>query len=307
MGYQPRRVNGVDVGGQRVCSDRYEAIRDQLKGTPEPFTVLDLGANLGYFSQRLTEDFDCYVTAVDSEPGLLEAQSDRIEVIPQRFGLKELRSLERYDVVLALSVLHHFADWQQVLAELRHCRRVCFLEVPHPSENWMKYAKARHELAALHQAVNNVASSRIADFPRRGRNGIEYQRPMFKMSGNLYCYQGKVFSGRGSNSKSLTNFADETLASLLGYEPYPGSLNMNVGSLNGLSEAPLKWQRKVGGSRRAYDIWPAWLNDLPCHVIIPTAKKAHKNCLEGWAPVKLRNFFNLKDGDQVTIEVAPDA
>lgn len=308
MGYQPRRVNGQDVGGERLSADRYEALKGHLVGIPQPFTVLDLGANLGYFAQRLTEDFDCYVTAVDSEPGLLEAQDGRIEVIPRRFGLHDLRQLERHDVILGLSVLHHFVNWQEVLRELQHCRHVCFLEIPHPSERWMRYAKARNELPQLHNAVSNASLSKIADFVRRGRDGKEYQRPMFYIQGNLSTYTGEIFSGSGSNSKSLTNFADDSLTALLGYKPFPGSMNMKVDSLEGLGPAPLKWEKRIrGGARRAYDIWPAWLNGLACHVIVPTAKRAHKNCLEGWAPFKLRDHFNLIDGDRVTIEVAPDA
>jgi SAM-dependent methyltransferase len=304
MGYQPVRTDGEDVGGERSCADRYEFIAKYLEDQTGPFTVLDIGANLGYFSQRLTEDFDCYVTAIDNNPDLWDVQSDRISIINRRVTSDDLRQLPRHDIVLALSVLHHFPDWPEVLWQVRCCRKMAFVEVPAPNERWMKYAVARKELVSLHKEAKALADFDVGGFPRTGRDGVTYSRTMFGYYGNLKPFTGKVFAGSGNNSKSLARYGDATLTRTLGYKPFPGSMNVHVGPLHALGPPIHQWSRGTGRNRRAYDIWPAWINGVAGHVIIPTAKKSHPGTLECWAPMKLRDYFALEDGDEVTIEVA---
>jgi len=129
--YQDLWIKGKRVAkGPRECEERYERVAEFCRQYKRPFTVLDWGAQMGYFSLRLAEDFDCTVVAVERDPNLfaiLQA-NDNPKVLyinrrmtPQDFVL--LGKVEHFDLVLALSVVHHnsaasFTDWLKILGGL---------------------------------------------------------------------------------------------------------------------------------------------------------------------------------------------
>ena len=115
--YQDIWVNGkVKEPGIRDCGLRWEMIKPQLDRWKRPFTVLDFGANLGYYSLRLVEEYDCTVVAVESiytdwlMNVLNENKQDRVILLDKKFTLQDIQALsevEHFDLVLALSVMHH--------------------------------------------------------------------------------------------------------------------------------------------------------------------------------------------------------
>ena len=125
--------------GERDCDGRYRLIAETLP--TGHFTALDIGAHTGYFARRIAESFPARVTAVDNYPGLVACHG--VEVISERLGAARLAQLPRHDVVLALSVLHHMADWREALPLMAACRSHLIIEVCHPSERWMRRAAAR--------------------------------------------------------------------------------------------------------------------------------------------------------------------
>lgn len=167
--YQDLWIKGKLVKkGQRSCAGRYEAIRDYLLRTrfqgrertqdhaqdrdlspnrgldrdgslsrKRPLEVLDLGANAGYFSFRLAEDFDANVTMIESSPQIKEYHrlnaNRNVSLIHKRVDVKYLQQLarsRRYDVVLALSVVHHFRDYPQLIDVLFKLGGCLFIEPP---------------------------------------------------------------------------------------------------------------------------------------------------------------------------------
>ena len=116
--YQDVLVDGrVAYEGVRDCESRYALIRPVLEKYRRPFTVLDLGANLGYFGLSILRDFpDATVVAVESEytPLLLDILSrqkaDRLILLDHRISTGDIHLLadvEHFDVTLALSFIHH--------------------------------------------------------------------------------------------------------------------------------------------------------------------------------------------------------
>ncbi|MBU9713327.1 class I SAM-dependent methyltransferase [Evansella tamaricis] len=76
MPYQDVWIKGkVERKGYRDCENRYKAIKEQLHGLPQPFTVLDIGADMGYFSFRIAEDFDAKVTLIEKNKKIKELVS----------------------------------------------------------------------------------------------------------------------------------------------------------------------------------------------------------------------------------------
>lgn len=301
--YQPIWRNGrVLEAGERGCADRYEAIRDVLATLDEPFTVLDLGAAQGYFAARAAEDFDCRVTAIDTDQRLADAASERVDVRIRRISARRLRGMGRRDVVLALSVLHHFAYWRQVLAQVRACRAWAVIEVPHPDERWMRHAAARRELRQLHDAVEAVATRRLGVFERTGRDGSVHGRPMFLVPGTVQRLAGEVFSGSGTNSRLMPQYS-QGLEKHLGYRPVPGSLNLRMDHAVRLGAPALDWTGRKGRRTRDYQFWPAWVGKVACHAMVPGNRGHGPECLELVAPVRLRDKFRLVDGAALTVDV----
>lgn len=300
MSYQPTAAGP----GERVCVDRWEAIRRHLATIPEPFNLLDLGANAGWFSARAADEFDCRVTAIDNHPDLPAAASERVTVVHRRVDAPALRQMARHDVVLALSVIHHMRDWRQVLAQVRACRRMAFVEIPHPGERWMRYAAGRHELAAIHAAVAKIGT-RIGSFERIGRDGSVHQRPMFAVGGTVRRYTGTVFAGSGTCSRQLRpDLRVPSLDRELGYKPYAGSLNLRCGGPVELGRPWLNWPGIVRGRRRPYWFWPAWVDGMAIHAMIPGTRVHGPDCIELVAPDRLRDRFGLTDGDLLTVDIA---
>lgn len=137
--YQDVWVKGAVVErGERDCAPRYEAIKKVAARFKRPFTVLDIGANLAYYSVRLAEDFDCTVLAVEPGPWMSSVLSrndnPRVLGVKRALSLADLRELadvEHFDLVLGLSVTHHFdAPFADVLREIRRLGFATILELP---------------------------------------------------------------------------------------------------------------------------------------------------------------------------------
>jgi 2-polyprenyl-3-methyl-5-hydroxy-6-metoxy-1,4-benzoquinol methylase len=112
--------------GVRPCAERWWRLYELLQPNP-PAPVLDLGANLGYYSMRLADQFGARVDAVESlyYQHLVDAVrangDDRVLPI-NTHAETVLRSdiFGPYDVVLALSVLHHLdMPYAEALSRLR--------------------------------------------------------------------------------------------------------------------------------------------------------------------------------------------
>lgn len=309
--YQPQWVDGRTTGtAERPCVDRYDAFLPSLEEASrnafDGLHVLDVGAAEGYFTARIADELDASVTAVDPNPRLADvSKRPHVTVIPKRLGPVQLARLPRHDVVLALSVLHHFEHWKAALKELVACRDTAIIEVPHPSERWMRSAAARHQLGALHDAVAKRPGARLlGEFERTSRDGREtFLRPMYALPGTVRTVTGRVFGGAGSNSRNLRRHADSALTHTLGYAPFPGSLNLNIGKppASILGEPWATWARPQGRRKAVYKIWRAWIGDMPVHAMIPHT--SHVNTIEIWAPAKLRDALDLVDGSRVTVDV----
>lgn len=140
--YQDQWVKGRNVAvGVRECDSRYEAIRPLLAQYTRPFTVLDLGASLGYFTFRIAEEFpQATIVAIDDDPRLFyQCHANEKPVLHLRKRVREddvwqLANCEHFDVVLALNIVHHFERWNSVLRSLFRMGDHLIIETPHPEE-----------------------------------------------------------------------------------------------------------------------------------------------------------------------------
>jgi hypothetical protein len=135
--YQDKWLNGrLLAKGSRECANRYQLVKEFCKRFDGAFSVCDIGANMCYFGLRLTEDFPlCTVTAFEFNNfnvRLAHVQANntggRLQLVKQKLAAPDVVALakqQRFEVVLAMSVLHHapgpFATWLAALSLLgRH-------------------------------------------------------------------------------------------------------------------------------------------------------------------------------------------
>lgn len=129
MIYQDTWLNGKCIAkGQRDCEGRYELIKQVCK---PHYSVLDIGANMCYFGLRLIEDFNCSVIAFEfnsfemRQAHVKRNNTESLILLNRKLSLNDLKILEvicKFDLVLALSVLHHVPgsvkEWVQALRNL---------------------------------------------------------------------------------------------------------------------------------------------------------------------------------------------
>lgn len=129
MKYQDSWDGGLVEKGKRECAARYEVVKSFCQKFNRPFTVCDIGANMNYFGIRLTEDFDCRVVSFEFDQfekrEQLVKKNEKILFLKRKVSLSDLEilnSCSHFDLVLAMSVLHHLpgdsAKWIGALNKL---------------------------------------------------------------------------------------------------------------------------------------------------------------------------------------------
>jgi len=119
---------------------------------------------------------------------------------------------------------------------------------------------------------------------------------------------GKIVSGthKGSYFMSLKVYQDE-FREKLGFEPFPGTLNLEISPEDG--KAIFDLQDKMGtiqGSGKYGDVKfiAARLNrEIDGALLFPVKTQHSHEILEFVAAKNLRKSMQLKDGDQVTLEI----
>lgn len=116
--------------GLRECESRYESIDEVCRQYQRPITVLDIGADMGYFSLRLAEKFLGTYVMIEADSETLNTLcllcqchgAPHLILLSKCMTLEDLHKLaekEHFDVVLAMSIIHHFKEpAQEVLKAL---------------------------------------------------------------------------------------------------------------------------------------------------------------------------------------------
>ena len=189
--YQDIWINGVaQTRGIRDCERRYQPIQAHCRTYNRPITILDIGANLGYYSFRLSSAFDCTSVMIEGAPQYQKALLDlvkrqkcrnRLILLGKRVDLDVLRELskcEHFDVVLAMRVVHHFQEpFAEVVNAIVSLGDSVFFELPTADEDAVR-AKARvqNELADHSKMLANYKYDKVGEFPIHVGSGLS---PMY--------------------------------------------------------------------------------------------------------------------------------
>ena len=145
MKYQPYH----DEPFQRSCEDRYEIIKKLACRYTRQFSVLDIGANYGWFGQRLVRDFDCVYVGIDNK---IIDPHPRIWHINKRLTAQQYLDLSRcesFDIVLCLAVLHHMDDYKKTLKAMTRLGVWSMFEIPGPDDVNARCPEKHKDIAKL--------------------------------------------------------------------------------------------------------------------------------------------------------------
>lgn len=148
----PSKILPVKYSG-RECHDRFEAISKVLPSNI-PLSMLDVGCNIGYFVFRIAKwGGMCLGTdigrneimtanAIATINNIKNAAFFRFEVTPET-----VHSLPRFDLVICLSVFHHFVrhfgekNAVQIMSIIANKTRYLVFETGQPDEVEKEWAK----------------------------------------------------------------------------------------------------------------------------------------------------------------------
>lgn len=163
---------GSSYDDGRESPKRLSLLKKDL-GRVKRGTLLDLGANAGFFSYGLAESgFE--VIAVEPPNG--KVFDDRVREHRQWVQSPEDLPEGRWDFAIVLSVLHHIPRWNDVLNEvIDRTNRRLYVEVPHPEERHHKWHGSLEQFEHLSNMENARVIGEHYEVSRR------FRRPLFRV------------------------------------------------------------------------------------------------------------------------------
>lgn len=187
--YQDIIINGklVKVGYGPHCEPRYQAIKKHVFSKYQrSFSVLEIGANSGYFGFRALAEFPCHYIMVDGYKGLPyicqwnTTVHDRAIVLNQVITEDELLSLsetEHFDVIIMCNLLHHLGDAYQkwIDAALNMCSHL-IIEIPAPNDP----ISGSKNIGAVTHSISSLPNVKIIAYTPRNKSKLHLPfSPMF--------------------------------------------------------------------------------------------------------------------------------
>jgi riboflavin kinase len=122
-------------------------------------------------------------------------------------------------------------------------------------------------------------------------------------------FTGTAFTGKGCGKFFVEMpWVMRQLKEITGVTPYLGTLNLRLNTENAEQRTHLTPQngavvKPENGYLPGY-LYKAKIFDQNCYVVVPDVPDYPKDLLEVIAAENLRNRFNVKDGDKVTVTVS---
>jgi len=121
--------------------------------------------------------------------------------------------------------------------------------------------------------------------------------------------EGVITRGLGKGAIFISiNYYKEEIKKKLGFEPYPGTLNLKVdkertkllAKINPIRINGFKKDDKTYGGVNCYKVE---INSVAAVIIIPDLTEHEDDMVEIIAPVNLKSELNVNDGDKIKIQL----
>ncbi|MCX8149933.1 MAG: CTP-dependent riboflavin kinase [Candidatus Bathyarchaeota archaeon] len=126
---------------------------------------------------------------------------------------------------------------------------------------------------------------------------------------NCLVLDGKVISGSGEGKKYLKlGWVKKQIKQKLGFTPFLGTLNLQLSAESQKRRKILETQKSALKINPVEGyciglIFPANIGETPCCIVLPQVEGYPQNLLEVIAPVNLREFLHLNDGDALAVSI----
>lgn len=290
--YQDEWRNGrLVVAGRRPCYNRYSHIAPVLKEMHgRGFSVADVGGFDAYFLRRLEEDFGTQGTLVEFRDCDLSGYN--IAHNQMLVTGSNVQKIGKHDVIMALSVFHHMPDWESVYDQLKLLCKSMIVEAAHPNE--LKGPRPSRTIRRAEGWITDQYERFTQDASSVLCEEASIDMPLaLRPTVLIKCaVDGTVEEGKGGASWLMPR--DAAFWEPLGFLPYPGTFNVNVGQDN------QAWFKAMDGVEiEGIKYVPARVNGMGGYVRF--VKNA--NVVEFLSQYRLRDVLDVATGD--TVEVRP--
>jgi hypothetical protein len=203
-----------------------------------------------------------------------------------------VQQIGKHDVVMALSVFHHMQDWREVYKRLSLLCKTMIVESAHPEELNVR------KMSRTIRNAKNIVGPQLQRFEADAFETLCYDPPLDKPSVLRptflikFAVDGHIEEGTGGASSYMP--ADAKYWEPLGFVPYPGTLNINVGRPN---REWLKSRDGVEVDKLKYV--PARVNGMGGFLRFTR----DKNVVEFLSQYRLRDALSVETGDLVEVRV----
>ena len=121
-------------------------------------------------------------------------------------------------------------------------------------------------------------------------------------------FEGIITSGLGKGAVFLSiDYYKDNIREKLGFEPYLGTLNLEVGKeqqqLRAIAPIRIESFKKNGKAYGGASCYKIKINNINAAIIVPDLTEHEENMIEIIAPVNLKSKLKVEDGDKVKIEL----
>jgi hypothetical protein len=200
--------------------------------------------------------------------------------------------IERFDLVLGLSILHWLEDWGAAYWAMRKIGQRSIIETPHPGEHRDDPAKQLRFswLKRLVLAECDDEEESIEGWASLHQRTLSLHHQSWPEGESAI-----VHTGNGYGADLIPQIPG--IADALGYEPYPGTIDHHLRYDFEMPPAP----RKLGSPEECWSFWPVDYMGLPAHICGHPGWEAKGRYCDLVGPVNFREVFGLRDGDTAFI------
>ena len=122
-------------------------------------------------------------------------------------------------------------------------------------------------------------------------------------------FEGTITSGLGKGAVFVSiDYYKDNIREKLGFEPYPGTLNLEVGKgqqiqLSAITPIRIESFKKNGKAYGGASCYKIKIDGIHAAIIVPDLTEHDENMVEIVAPVNLKSKLKVEDGDKVKIKI----
>jgi|TARA_B100002003_G_C13938765_1_gene455711 riboflavin kinase len=124
-----------------------------------------------------------------------------------------------------------------------------------------------------------------------------------------YKLKGTLISGLGEGKYFMSkDIYRKGFEEALNYTPWPGTFNIKIDSKINIKKTPILIKgfgegKKKFGNIKCYPIKIIGNKNIKAHLVMPEINKHEKTIIEIISPLYLRKALNIRDNDNITIEL----